>query len=290
MVLTHSTRTAEHMSARFVGSSIVALPMKPFLLAWQSRRLIWSLVRREVEQKYKGSVIGVLWSLVNPLIMLAIYTFVFSAIFRMRWVALSDDPLDFALMLFAGLLLFNLFAECVTRAAGLVTANPNLVKKVVFPLHVQAWSVLGAAVFQAAINLVVLLAALIAVKGAPPWTAVLIPVIFVPLCLVALGLMWFLSALGVYIRDLGQITGHAVTMMMFLSPLFYPIEAVPSQFQRLFVLNPLTFLINEARKVLVMGSLPDWQGLAVYSAFALLVACLGFWFFQRARPGFSDVL
>ncbi len=261
-----------------------------FRSAWQSRALILSLVRRDIEQRYRGSVIGMLWSLVNPLLMLCIYTFVFSSIFKMRWAALSDNPLDFALMLFSGLLLFNFFSECMGRAATLIVGNPNLVKKIVFPLHVQAWMVTGSGLFQVAISFVVLLIAMLVIRGSIPWTALLAPLVLAPLCLIVLGCVWFISALGVFIRDIGQLVGHLVMMMMFLSPLFYPIEAMPEQYQKLLYLNPLTFLINEARKVLVIGHLPDWSGLAVYTFFALIAACIGFWFFQRTRPGFSDVL
>lgn len=261
-----------------------------FRLAWHSRTLILSLTRRDIEQRYRGSAIGLLWSLVNPLLMLGIYTFVFSAIFKMRWAVLSDNPFDFALMLFSGLMLFNFFSECVSRAASLIVGNPNLVKKIVFPLHVQAWTVVGAGLFQAAVSLGVLLVALLVIRGGVPWTVVLLPLVLAPLCLLVLGSVWLVSALGVFIRDVGQIVGHVLTMMMFLSPLFYPIEAIPKKFQWLFYLNPLTFLVNEARKVLVIGTTPDWAGLAAYSLLALMATWVGFWFFQRARPGFSDVI
>jgi lipopolysaccharide transport system permease protein len=261
-----------------------------FGLAWQSRTLILSLARRDIEQRFRGSAMGMLWALANPLLMLAIYTFVFSAIFKMRWPSLSDDPFDFALMLFSGLLLFNLFSECVGRAAGLIVAQPNLVKKIVFPLHAQAWSVLLAALFQAGVNLCVFFAAMLIVRGNIPWTTAALPLVLLPMCLLVLGCVWAISALGVYLRDIGQVVGHVVTMLMFLSPLFYPIEAIPEKFRPLFAFNPLTFPIGEIRKVLVTGSVPDWVGLVLYSLGALVFAWIGFWFFQKARPGFSDVL
>jgi lipopolysaccharide transport system permease protein len=261
-----------------------------FAEAWKGRELVTSLARRELQQRYRGSLLGMAWTLVNPLLMLAIYTFVFASVFRMRWPQVSDNPLDFALMLFAGLLVFNVFAECMGRAAGLVLSTPNLVKKVVFPLHLQAWSVLGAALCQGAINLAVLLLAMLAVRGTIPWTAVLLPAVAIPLCLVLLGALWLVSALGVYLRDIGQLIGHLVMMLMFLSPLFYPVEAIPEAFRDLFFLNPMTALITEARKVLVIGTLPDWSTLGIYTLCALGFAWAGYAFFQRARRGFADVL
>lgn len=254
------------------------------------RSLIATLVRRDIASRYRGSVLGVVWSLVNPLLMLVIYTFVFSTIFGMRWGAVSDNPLDFALMLFAGLLLFNFFAEAVNRAPGLVLGNPNLVKKLVFPLEIQAWVVVASGLFQAGISLLVLLGAIVAIRGEVPVTIVLLPLVFIPLTLVALGLVWFVSALAVFLRDIGQVVGHVVVMSMFLSPLFYPIAAIPERFRPLFYLNPLTLLIGEARKVSVLGEMPDWAGLGLYAGGSLVFAAVGFWFFQRLKPGFSDVL
>lgn len=265
-------------------------PVEMFRGAWKARQLIASLVRRDIQQRYRGSLLGMFWSLVNPLLMLGIYTFVFSSIFRMKWTALSDNPLDFALMLFAGLLLFNFFSECTNRAAPLVVSNPNLVKKMVFPLHIQAWVVVGAAIYQMGVSLCVMLGALLVVKGSIPWTAILLPVVVAPLFLLTLGCVWLISALAVFIRDTGQVVGQVVIMLMFLSPLFYPVEAIPQQFRGLFYANPLTFMIDEARKVLVLGVTPDWQTLLVYGTFSLATAWVGFWFFQRVRPGFSDVL
>lgn len=236
-------------------------------------------------------MLGVLWSLVNPLMMLAIYTFVFGGIFRMRWgAAASTDTREFALMLFAGLLLFNFFADVLNRAPGLVISNPNLVTRIVFPLEVQAWVAVLSALFQAAVSLAVLLGAILVIRHSLPLTAVLIPLVFVPLVLLALGLAWLVSALGVFLRDIGQIIGHVVMIAMFLSPLFYPMEAIPARFQLLFYLNPLTFLIGESRKILVVGAAPDWAGLGLYTLIAGAFAAIALHFFRRARPGFADVL
>jgi lipopolysaccharide transport system permease protein len=258
--------------------------------ALDNRALIGSLVKRDVASRYRGSVLGMAWAILNPLIMLIIYTFVFSQVFKMRWGAGYTNPTDFALMLFAGMLFFNFFSECVTRAPSVVTAAPNLVRKIVFPLEIQAWVVVGSGLFQTAISLVILLAAFSLMKGMPPWTIVLLPLVLAPLVLIVLGLIWFLSSLGVYLRDIGQLVGHVVMMTMFLSPLFYPVTAIPEKFRSLFYLNPMTFFMGESRKVLIIGELPDWTTLGLFALVSFLVASAGFWWFQRTRRGFADVL
>lgn len=266
-------------------------PLSLIRSTWHNRQLILALVRRDVTSRYRGSALGMLWTILNPLLMLSIYTFVFSEVFGMRWGGgTHDSPRDFALMLFAGMLLFTLFSECVNRAPALIVANPNLVKRVVFPLEIQSWVVLLSGLFQTAVNLAVLLIAFLVLKGAPPWTALLIPVVILPLSLVILGLVWFLSSLGVYLRDTGQVVGHLVVMAMFLSPLFYPVTAIPERFRPLFFLNPLTMLMEEARKLLILGHLPNWSGLGLFTVTAALFAALGFWWFQRTRRGFADVI
>jgi len=254
-----------------------------------NRALIMSLIRRDIASRYRGSALGMVWSVLNPLLMLAIYTFVFSQVFKMRWGAASA-PSEFALMLFAGMLVFNFFSETVSRAPGLITGTPNLVKKIVFPLEVQAYVVIGSALFQSLVSLVVLLGAHLLMKGMPPATALLIPVIFVPLSLMCLGFVWLLSALGVYLRDIGQLVGHVIMMTMFLSPLFYPETAVPARFRTFIDINPLAILIAQSRKVLILGEWPDWDTLAWFTLFAFAFASLGFWWFQRTRKGFADVL
>jgi lipopolysaccharide transport system permease protein len=254
-----------------------------------NRALIMSLIKRDIASRYRGSALGMVWSVLNPLLMLAIYTFVFSQVFKMRWGA-AAAPSEFALMLFAGMLVFSFFAETVSRAPGLITGTPNLVKKIVFPLEVQAYVVIGSALFQSLISLLVLLGAHLLMKGMPPPTVALLPIVFVPLGLMCLGLVWILSSLGVYLRDIGQLVGHIVMMTMFLSPLFYPESAVPERFRVFIDINPLAILIAQARKVVILGEWPDWSTLGWFTLVAFVFASLGFWWFQRTRKGFADVL
>ena len=259
--------------------------------AWTNQSLIRALTHREIVGRYRGSAFGTAWSIINPLLMLLIYTFVFTSIFKMRWSAGAEgSSADFALMLFAGMLVFSFFSECVTRAPALVFGNPNLVKKIVFPLEIQAYVTVGAGLFQTAITLAILLVAIVLTKGLPPPTALLLPLVILPLCFINLGAIWFLSSLGVFLRDIGQVIGHLVMMTMFLSPMFYPVTAIPEQFRALFFLNPMTFLMEQTRHVLLLGQPPDWTHLALFTAGSIAFAWLGFWWFQRTRPGFADVL
>jgi lipopolysaccharide transport system permease protein len=257
---------------------------------WRNRELISSLTQREVIGRYRGSTLGILWSFFNPVLMLAVYTFVFSVVFKARWNAGSESRTEFALVLFAGLMVFNLFSECVTRAPSLILSNANYVKKVVFPLEILPWVSLGSALFHTLISLGVWLLFYAVFFGIPPVTAWLLPVVVIPLIAFTMGISWFLASLGVYLRDVSQIIGILTTVLMFLSPIFYPVSSLPEEYRGLFQLNPLTPTIEMARDVLIWGKLPDWTLYGVSLAAALLVACLGFAWFQKTRKGFADVL
>lgn len=253
--------------------------------------LIRQLTRRDVVGRYQGSVLGVAWSLVAPLTMLGIYTFVFSVIFRARWGGLGEETTaGYALVLFAGLIVHGFFAECVNRAPGLVLGNANLVKKVVFPLEILPWTSMGAALFHAAASVVVLVVTTLVVRHSVPWTIVWLPVIVVPLVFTSAGVASALAALGVFVRDIGQMTGMAVNVLLFLSPVFYPATALPERLRWWFSLNPLTPVIEDVRNAVLFGQGPDWTRWMLATAFGLLVTQTGFWFFQRTRKGFADVI
>lgn len=258
--------------------------------AWRHRGLIRTLVAREVVGRYRGSMLGILWSFFNPVLMLVVYTFFFSVVFQARWQGGVGSKVEFALVLFAGLLLFNFFSECVTRAPGLVVSNPNYVKRVAFPLEILPWIALGAAAFHLLIGVAVWLAAYALLVGVPHPTAALLPLIFAPMSLLVLGASWILASLGVYLRDVSQFIGVLVTALMFLSPIFYPVDALPEAYRPFLHLNPLTFAIEQSRELLYWGRLPDPLRLALYTAATALIAWLGFAWFQRTRKGFADVL
>jgi lipopolysaccharide transport system permease protein len=257
---------------------------------WRNRELLVALVRREVAGRYRGSLMGILWSLLNPVLMLLVYTFVFSVVFGARWKVAGDSKTEFALILFVGLIVFNLFAECVNRAPGLILSNPNYVKKVVFPLEILPWVVLGSSAFHALVSLAVWLVAYAALVGSPHATALLLPFVILPLLLLTMGFAWTLASLGVYLRDVSQIIGVVTTILLFLSPVFYPASALPETYRSLLLLNPLTPAIEQARAVLIRGEAPDPAFLLGYLLLAATFAWAGFAWFQKTRRGFSDVI
>nr|WP_250465453.1 ABC transporter permease [Caballeronia sp. GAFFF2] len=267
-----------------------ASPRGLALLVMKQRNLITQMVVREIASRYRGSALGIVWSLLIPILMLAIYTFVFSYIFKARWRVDTDSKTEFALVLFAGLMLFNTFADCINRAPTQIVSNVNFVKKVVFPLEILSIVTVVASLFQMLISLVVWLVFYMAVLGLPPVTALLLPFIVVPLVLITLGATWFLAALGVYLRDVAQITGVLTTTLMFVTPIFFPASAVPQRLQIVFVLNPLAAIVEQARDVLIWGKLPDLGVYCLLLAISIVISWLGYASFQKTRGGFSDVL
>ncbi|WP_353361817.1 ABC transporter permease [Acidovorax sp. FG27] len=250
------------------------------------------MARREVVGRYKGSAMGLLWSLINPLMMLVIYTFVFSVVFKAKWHAgdAAEPRSQFAILLFAGMIVQAFFAEVLNRSPQLIVANANYVKKVVFPLEVLVAVVTLAALFHTVISVGVLLLAYAVVHEGLQWTAVFLPLVFLPLAMLSMGCGWVISSLGVFARDIGQIVGVLTTVLMFLSPIFFPVSALPPSIQPWMQLNPLTFIIEQTRAVLIFGQLPDWSGLASYAFFASMAAWAGYAWFQKTRKGFADVL
>lgn len=257
---------------------------------WRNRSLIAALAKREVLGRYRGSFLGILWAFFNPVFMLTVYTFVFSVVFKARWAGGGDSKTEFALILFAGMIVFGLFSECVNRASGLILTNTNYVKKVVFPLEILPFVALGAALFHSLISVLVWFLFYLIYFGLPHPTALLLPLVLIPLTLFTLGFLWFLASLGVYLRDVGQIVGVITTALLFLSPVFYPVSALPEQYQVLLHLNPLTLVIEQTRQVLVWGNVIDLGTWATYFSGGAVVAWLGFVWFQKTRKGFADVL
>ncbi|RYZ13314.1 MAG: ABC transporter permease [Comamonadaceae bacterium] len=257
---------------------------------WSHRQLIVQMTRREVIGRYKGSVMGLLWSFLNPIFMLMVYTFVFSVVFKAKWGGPEESKMQFAVVVFAGMVVQALFADILNRAPTLVVGNVNYVKKVIFPLETLVAITAGSALFHACASLIVLLAAFVVLNGALHWTAIFLPLVFLPLVVLALGCGWFLASLGVFLRDVGQVVGVLTTVLMFLSPVFFPVSAIPEYLQPWIMANPLTFIIEQTRAVVVWGRLPDWFGLLAYLGGATVVAWLGYAWFQKTRKGFADVL
>lgn len=265
-------------------------PQEMVASLWRNRYLIKTSIQREVVGRYRGSFMGILWSFFNPVFMLSVYTFVFSVVFKARWPSGSDSKTEFALILFAGLMVFNLFAECVNRAPGLILANANYVKKVIFPLEILSWVSLGTAVFHALVSFSVWLLAYMLLFGVPHATVLCLPLVIGPLLLLTMGVSWGLAAFGVYLRDISQFISIITTALLFLSPIFYSASSLPEEYRILLQMNPLTPVIEQTRDVLFWGKMPDLKILFVYYCCSLGVAALGFACFQKTRKGFADVI
>ncbi|MRD47223.1 ABC transporter permease [Caenimonas koreensis DSM 17982] len=252
------------------------------------RYMVFQLIRRDIRSRYEGSVIGLGWTLLYPLLILSAYTFVFRAVFKARWPGGGDSTAEFALQVFAGLVIFNLFGELLGRSPRLVLEQPNLVKRVVFPLEILAWVAVGTAMFHGVLALAVMMAALVWTgAGLTPWVMV-IPLVLACCVPYMLGLAWLLSGLGVFIRDIAHAVGPAVSMLLFLSPVLYPSRALPGFLQGLLWLNPLTVPIENLRHLAIEGVAPDWQALAIYTLVGLAFAWLSYRLFERLRPAFAD--
>jgi lipopolysaccharide transport system permease protein len=265
-------------------------PSEIFVSIWRNRALLSSLVKREIQAKYKGSALGILWSYITPVVLLILYTFVFGFIFESKWNQEQTSRLEFALILFSGLIVFNIFSEGMIRAPNLITSHPNFVKKVVFPLEILSTASICSSLFNWATSFVIYLSAFVIMMGTPPLTALLAPVLIVPIVLISLGLSWFLSSLGVYLRDIGHLIGLIVTVNLFTSAVFYPLNAIPENFRSIIALSPLTQAIESFRQAVFFGHMPNWSNFLVQLCVSLLIALGGFMWFQKTRKGFADVI
>lgn len=268
-------------------------PLGPFRGLIRYRNLILRLVLRDLSARFKGSVLGAFWLIITPLITLAVYTFVFSVVFQARWGTADGSTQsrgEFALILFAGLLVFNVFSEMLNRAPTVVLEHASYVKRVVFPLEILSYVLLLTALFNFLVGLLLLSGCMWFLFGSVPVAALAVPVLCVPLFLFILGMGWFLAATGVYIRDLRPIVALAGTVIMFLSPIFYPLSAIPERFRTYILLNPLTTVVENVRGVLFSGANPDWQSWAIQLAVGIFVSWAGYVWFIKTRRGFADVL
>ncbi|OPX56612.1 hypothetical protein BTE48_03970 [Oceanospirillum multiglobuliferum] len=266
-------------------------PVLAYFWPKQHFGLLYQLVQRDIRQRYKGSWLGMGWSLITPLIMLSVYTFVFQFVFKARWPgAETGQGLEFALNLFAGLIFFTLFSDVMTRASSTITQQPNLVKKVVFPLHLLSWVVVLSALFQAVISLGILALGTLILRGEISVQFIYISLIILVFLPLLLGMAWGLAALGVYLPDTQHLTAMATAPLMFLSPVFYPVSMLPDWAQGWINLNPLTLIIEATRASALGTSWPSLENMLFYVLAALIVGVLGASGFQKLRKGFADVL
>lgn len=258
---------------------------------WRHRALIRILTWRDISGRYRGSLMGSAWSLLTPLLMLAVFTFVFGVVAPTRWPGAEEQGMGmFALRLLSGMVVHGLLSELLQRAPALVTAQPNYVTKVVFPLEVLGWVALLTGLFHSAMALLVLILLNGALGTGLSLTLLALPLVLVPYALLLLGIAWILAALGVYLRDLAQVIGPLVMASMFLGPVFYPREAMPAAIQPWLAWNPITVPVEQVRRVLFEAQWPQWDILAQYALVAIGVYLLGLWVFDRLKKGFADVL
>lgn len=259
------------------------------MAVYLNRDLLRSLVRREIESKYRGSLLGRFWVVIFPLLMLAVYTFVFGSVFGARWAG-KGDLTDFVPMLYCGLIVHAIFAETVGKSPYLIVNNPNYVKKVIFPLELLPVGSLLTALFNASISFVLLLLMVFIFKQTLHWTLIFVPLVLFPLILFAIGFSWFIAAMGVFFRDIEQFIGIVLSMLLFLSPVFYAVESAPPLAQKLLMLNPLSYPIGNVRNTVLLGQLPQWDVWLLNLFISLCVAAGGLWVFEKTRPAFADVV
>lgn len=264
-------------------------PIQVFSMLWRHYDLILQLVKRDILMRYRGSFAGLLWLILAPLLMLGLYTLVFGIFMQVRWPGVTNN-LMYSLLIYVGLIVLNFFSECLSRSPTIITYNSNFVKKVVFPLEIYPWVIIGSALFHMIISLLVLTVFCLLLLGKIHITILLFPILFAPLILITLGISWFLCSAGVFIRDIAHLMVFIMQVIMYLSPVFYSITMLPEIFQRVLLINPLTFIIEQARNIIVFGNLPQWTGVGIYFLISILVAYLGFLVFQKTRGGFADVL
>lgn len=266
-------------------------PLSFAMTGWNSRRLIFYLARRKIETRYRGSIFGILWALLEPLAMLTIYTFVFSFVFRARWGGLPPGVHgEFAIFLFSGLTIYAVFSESVNESPSSILESTAYVKQLIFPTEVLAWVLVLAGLFRFSINSVLLVAFYRLTMGNLPVSAAFMPLVLLPVVLLALGVTWLLSSLGVFLRDVGQFVGLATTGLLFLSPIFYPASAIPERFQSIYFLNPFAGVLEMSKRSLFEGQPPDPLELGVLVAVGWAVAWAGHSWFQLTKSSFADVL
>lgn len=262
----------------------------PFLALTRQRTLTFELSKRDVLGRYRGASFGLLWSLFSPFLMLLIYSFAFGFIFKSKWPQVAGGNHPYAIILYLGLIVHGFFSECLNRAPTLVTGNSNLVKRVVFPLEILPWPTVFSALFHAGMNILVFALLRLGLEHTLSIAMLWLPLVFAPLVLLTLGVCWLFAALGVYMRDISQVTGVLSTAMLFVSSAMIPVQALPEKYRILFEINPLTFIIDQTRAVALAGHMPDFAGLGLYTLASLAFMYLSYSWFMLTRRGFADVL
>lgn len=289
-----STYPAKTARPTVIFGPDVSVPVEPLATIWRHRKLVTRFARNDAIGRYRGSALGLTWSFLNPLLMLGVFTIVFSTVFRgarFGGDGLPDRPA--VLLIFCGMTVFGVFTEVLTRAPTMILAHPNYVKKVVFPLEILPLALVGSALFHATVGLLILAVGTILLGQPLSWTVLLLPLVLIPLAFFSAGIGWFFASLGVFARDLGHVVGVISQALFFLTPVVFPFQAILDNaplVASILEWNPLKIAVDEARMVLVWGQLPNFMSLGVFFVLSVLTAWFGFAWFQKTRRGFADVL
>lgn len=288
--MTRSSSAQSSSSSKSLHLKQYLNPLQFVRNLWQYRELIQQFTRREIEGRYRGSFLGLFWSFVNPFVLLLIYTFVFGVIFKARWPEGGEGLGQYALVIFCGLIVFNIFSETINRASTLVIAVPNYVKKVIFPLEILPISALGASLFHGLVSFAILLVVNLIINGTFQWTLIFLPIIMLPLLFLCLGLGWFLASIGVFIRDVYYFVTLVTQIIFFSAAIFYPFTALSPTAQIIVRFNPLLSIVEHFRRVILWGTFPNWLSLAVWTLLTAMLMLLGYAWFMTTKKAFADVI
>ena len=262
----------------------------PILTLYRNWDLFWQLLLRDIQASVRGSVLGIAWIVIVPLVLVAIYTFVFGIVLKSAWASQTQSKLEVPLLYFTGLMVFSFFLEVIMRAPEFLRQNQTYVTRMIFPIEILGWVLVGTAVFKLLISLGLLVLFTVIVLGTIPLSLIWVPIVFLPFILLVAGLAWIISALGTYIRDLNHALAALGPVMMFMSPIFYSVKQVPEGFVFIYALNPLSFVIETLRGLIFFDQSIIWTSYLGYCAAALVIFFGGYTFFERVRPGFADVI
>lgn len=265
-------------------------PVFLFNYFWKHKELIRQFTKREVQARYKGTFLGIFWSILTPLLMLSVYTFVFSVVFKGRWGIESGNKFEFAIILFSGLTLFNIFTESLNKSPSLIVGNANYVKKVVFPLEILPVVSLLSTLIHALVSGLILIFAVNIFIGLSSWQTITAVLSIFPMIMLTLGFSFIVSALGVYIRDIAYSIVVITNVLVYLTPVFYPISAVPEFVRRIMYFNPLTIIVENFRNSVISSALPNWGELILVMIISYFIMVIGLILFKKLSRGFSDVL
>jgi len=273
------------------GERAIRFFARPFLQMWHHRDLIQAILRREIAERFKGSVAGWVWAVVAPLLAIAVYTFAFTTNLKLPMAdSAMGARVGYALFIFSGIIVFNFWAEMAFRAPMLLHEYVHFIKQTIFPSDMLAVISTLRATLYTIISVAVMLIFQFAMVGSLPWTVLLIPFIFIPFMAFLIGMSWFLCAVGAFTRDAGYLMINIVPLFMFATPVFYPHDFLPSPWNIIIYANALTGYVEVMRDIVLLGVLPSWKVYAWTLFTSVFTFYFGYWFFDRYRNVIVDVI